>query len=241
MNPDALFMIAAILELLEGARHVAVGARSEIPAAAALLARELSGDAMTVSLLGSRRASPFTDGSRELFDCAAQGRIDVFFLSGCQIDGQGNVNLLGLGAPGRLSRRFAGNFGAPFMAFAVPRLLLFTLRHDRRTLVQRVDFISAPGAGPEGAWRRGGPDALVTPRCVFRFRCGRFHLAALHPGHTVEEIRRETGFAFEVEAPLQTTPRLDRRARALLAGPVAETLAEIAPAFADRLRAAATA
>ena len=36
----------------------------------------------------------WTDGARELFDCAGQGRIDVFFLSGGQIDGHGNVNLV---------------------------------------------------------------------------------------------------------------------------------------------------
>ncbi len=50
-----------------------------------------------VSLLGSRRQTFFTDGGRELFDCAGQGRIDVFFLSGGQIDGEANINLVGIG------------------------------------------------------------------------------------------------------------------------------------------------
>ena len=36
----------------------------------------------------SARAIPFTEGSRELFDLAGQGRIDVFFLGGAQIDGE---------------------------------------------------------------------------------------------------------------------------------------------------------
>ncbi|MEO0673190.1 MAG: CoA synthetase, partial [Pseudomonadota bacterium] len=88
-------MIAAITPMLAGLRHVAVGASSPIPASAALLARALSGGRLRVSLLGSVDNNPFTDGGRELFDCAAQGRIDAFFLSGGQIDGAANVNLVG--------------------------------------------------------------------------------------------------------------------------------------------------
>src|SRR5262245_15015918 len=82
-----------IAGLIGDARHAAIGASSPIPAAAALLARERGNGRPYVSLLGSRRESFFTDGARELFDCAGQGRIDVFFLSGGQIDGEGNINL----------------------------------------------------------------------------------------------------------------------------------------------------
>ena len=67
---------------LAGLGHVAVGAQSPIPGSAALLARARSGGALRVSMLGSEAHSPFTDGGRELFDCAAQGRIDAFFWSG---------------------------------------------------------------------------------------------------------------------------------------------------------------
>src|ERR1043165_9056760 len=77
-----------IAGLIGDARHVAVGATSPIPAMAALLARARGGGRPYVSLLGSRRHNFFTDGGRELFDCAGQGRIDVFFLSGGQIDGE---------------------------------------------------------------------------------------------------------------------------------------------------------
>src|SRR5690606_20835900 len=86
----AEIMIGAITRMLQGLRHVAVGNSSPIPGSAALLARALSGGRLRVSLLGSRKHNAFTDGGRELFDCAAQGRIDAFFLSGGQIDGQAN-------------------------------------------------------------------------------------------------------------------------------------------------------
>ncbi|MEL6374652.1 MAG: CoA synthetase, partial [Pseudomonadota bacterium] len=91
-------MIVAIAPMLRGLRHVAVGASSPIPGSAALLASALDGGALRVSMLGSDVNNPFTDGAKELFDCAAQGRIDAFFLSGGQIDGGGNINLMGIGS-----------------------------------------------------------------------------------------------------------------------------------------------
>lgn len=222
-------LIATVAHLLEGCRHVAVGAASPIPAAGALLARELSAGAMRVSLLGSRRHSPFTDGSRELFDCAAQGRIDAFFLGGAQIDGAGNINLLGLGRYPRLRRRFAGCFGAPFMAELVPLLILFREQHDPRILVERVDFVSA--SGTRVRW-------LLTGRCLLRKAGPGFALHSLHPGETLAGIRAATGFAFTApdEPPVTPTPGPDRLA--LIRGPVTAALAEVYPHAAGSLGAA---
>ena len=93
-------LVAAVARLLEGVGHVAVGASSPIPGAGAFLARALSGDRVRVSVLGSRRFNFFTDGGREMFDCAAQGRIGAFFLGGGQIDGEGNINLVAVRWPG---------------------------------------------------------------------------------------------------------------------------------------------
>src|ERR1044072_1971645 len=87
---DEELLADVIAGLIDDTRHVAIGASSPIPAAAALLARERGNGRPSVSLLGSRRQSFFTDGGRELFDCAGQGRIDAFFLSGGQIHGEGN-------------------------------------------------------------------------------------------------------------------------------------------------------
>ena len=52
---------------------------------------------MRVSILGSTVNNPFTDGGKELFDAAGQDRIVAFLLSGGQIDGAANVNLVGVG------------------------------------------------------------------------------------------------------------------------------------------------
>ena len=186
-----------IARLIGDVRHVAVGNASPIPATAALLARERDGNGRPyVSLLQSRKHNFFTDGARELFDCAGQGRIDVFFLSGGQIDGHGNVNLVSIGDYGHPKVRFPGSFGSAYLYYVVPKVILFRTEHSRRTLVPKVDFISAPGASEENVYRPGGPIALVTNRCLFSFANGRFTLASVHPGHTVEEVAREYRLRF---------------------------------------------
>lgn len=235
--PDRPYRLEELLadvmaRLIGNARHVAVGMASPIPAAAALLARERGQGRLLVSVLQGRSA--LIDGGRELFDCAGQGRLDVFFLSGAQIDGRANINLVCTGDYCRPQVRFAGSFGSAYLAFVVPRVILFRLEHTPRTLVEAVDFISAPGTSPPGIHRPGGPVALVTSRCLFGFDRprGRFRLESLHPGHTLEEIIAQTGFAFDIPEAVPTTAAPSAETLRLLREVVAPELAEAYPRFA---------
>ncbi len=227
-------MIGAIARLLEGLGHVAVGSSSPIPGSAALLARALSGGRMRVSLLGSEAHNPFTDGGRELFDCAAQGRIDAFFLSGGQIDGHGNINLVGLGDPQKPKVRFPGSFGSAYLYHLIPRVILFREEHSPRTLVPKVDFISATGTSPEGEYRPGGPYALVTGLCAFSFEKARggFRLESTHPGVSAADVRAATGFEYDAPADVPHTKALAADALTLLRTRVAREVAETYPGFA---------
>lgn len=219
------------------ARHIAIGAASPIPAAAALLARA-GGAEFRISLLHRRDANPFTEGSRELFDLAGQGRIDLFFLGGGEIDGEANINLIGTGPwPGR-EVRFPGSFGSAFMYFMVPRIVLFREEHSPRTLVRRVQWISTPGRSPPNHFRRGGAEALLTGRAFFHFRADGFHLVSLHPGETLEGVRRATGFDFHAPPDPPETPPPDPEEIRLLRTEVAPLLAPDYPAFLPRLQAA---
>jgi glutaconate CoA-transferase subunit B len=234
---NEVLLINAIAALLDGSHHVAVGAISPLAGAAALLAQARSNGGMRVSMLGSARHNFFTDGGRELFDCAAQGRIDAFFLGGAQIDGSANVNLVGTGGYPRSGVRFAGSFGSAHLYFVVPRVILLAPEHTTRTLVSRVDFVSAPGVSPPGVYRPGGPVALVTGRCVFRFDrdTASFRLAAVHPGETVAGIREHTGFDFDAPDVVPETPEPDAETLALLHGEIGRALAETYPEFAARV------
>jgi len=229
-------MILAIARLLEGLGHVAVGASSPIPGSAALLTRARSQGRTRVSLLGSRVNNPFTDGGKELFDCAAEGRIDAFFLSGGQIDGQANINLVGLGDYPQVDVRFPGSFGSAYLYHLIPRVILFREEHSPRTLVKKVDFISAAGTSPEGEYRPGGPYALVTGLCVFRFdrKRARFALESTHPGVDFADVRAATGFDYDEPAKVPITPGADEATLNLLRTTVAAAIAETYPGFAKK-------
>lgn len=235
-RPEEL-LIATIADMLESARHIAVGVLSPIPGSAALLARAKSGNKKKVSIIGSLEEPYRTDGGVDLFDCAAQGRIDAFFLSGGQIDGQANINLTGIGSYPAQDVRWSGAFGSAYLYFLVPRVILFREEHSRRVFVPKVDFISAPGTSPPNVYRPGGPYALVTGLCVFLFQRdqGRFRLASVHPGHTVEEVKDETGFDFDCPQTVPETAPPDAATMALIRGTVAPAIAGPYPAFAQKV------
>jgi glutaconate CoA-transferase, subunit B len=207
-----------IAQWADEARHVAVGAASPIPAAGALLLKQQRPD-LRLSLLHKRKGNPFTDGSRELFDLAGQGRIDVFFLGGAQIDGEANINLVR--AEGR---RFPGSFGSAFMYQAVKRVILFREEHSPRVLVPKVEFISAAG----------NPAALLTGKALFSWQKEkrRFRLESVHePG----DVRSVTGFSYDSPATVPLTPSPSAQELALLRGPIALDMAADYPDFAKRV------
>jgi glutaconate CoA-transferase subunit B len=227
-------LIAVIARLLQGCRHVAVGASSPVPGAGALLARAQANGAMRVTVLGSAKNSFFTSGGVELFDLAAQGRIDAFFLGGGQIDGQANINLVGTGNYPDTTVRWPGSFGSSYLYFLVPRVILFREEHTRRVMVPTLDFISAPGISDPGVHRPGGPHALLTGLGLFAFdrERRRFRLESVHPGHSVDEIREHTGFEFDCLQQVPLTPPPGEADLAAIRGSIRDEIAESYPQFA---------
>jgi len=212
-------LACAIARLIGGAAHVAVGAASPIPATGAFFSRAFYNKKLRISLLHKRAGNPFTEGSRELFDLAGQGRIDVFFLGGAQIDGEANINLVR--AEGR---RFPGSFGSAYMYSAVPNVILFREEHSPRVLVPKVEFVSAAG----------NPAALLTGKALFAWQKDkrRFRLESLHDG---DEVRAQTGFDYDAPASVPRTPAPCAEDLALLRGPVAREMARNYPDFARKV------
>jgi glutaconate CoA-transferase subunit B len=207
-----------------------------MPAAACWLVKK-QGNPVRLSLLHKRSGNPFTEGTRELFDLTGQGRIDLFFLGGGQIDGSANLNLVGTGEWPGMGVRFPGSFGSAFMYFMTPRTILFREEHTPRVFVEKEDTISAPGVSAPGVFRRGTAQALVTGRCVFRFHPerARFSLESVHPGETVESVRETTGFTFDVTGDVPFTPDPTAEELALLRGPICDEMMETYPEFCARV------
>lgn len=215
-------LACCIARLIGDARHVAVGAASPIPATGVFLSKFLYQKTLRISLLHQRSGNPFTEGSRELFDLAGQGRIDVFFLGGAQIDGAANINLVR--AEGK---RFPGSFGSAFMYSAVRNVILFREEHSRRVLVPRVEFISAAG----------NPAALLTGKALFSWQPDRrrFRLESVHPGHTLPEIREQTGFDYDVSKEAAETRAPSGEELRAIRNEVRKEIAANYPEFAARV------
>ena len=211
-------LACVIARLLDGARHAAIGASSPIPASGCFL-RRIVDPGFRVSLQQRRVANPFTEGSRELFDLAGQGRIDTFFLGGAQIDGSAAINLVR--ADGK---RFPGTFGSAYMYAVTRNIVLFREEHSKRVLVPKVEFVSA----------RGDPKALLTGKALFSWQKDkrRFRLESTHEKGG---IRADTGFDFDAPADVPLTPPPTEEELSLLRGPVAKAVAADYPDFAKRV------
>ena len=73
---------------------------------------------------------PSTGEWQGFFDLAQAGRLNVFFLSGAQIDGQGNINLMAIGPYDKPKVRLPGGAGSAILAYVVERVVLFKTEHD---------------------------------------------------------------------------------------------------------------
>ena len=233
-------LISQLSDLLVNDKHVAVGAASPIPGAAALLAKEeakLVNKRLRVTILHSNKYNNFTDGARELFDCAAQGRIDTFFLGGVQIDGQANINLVGTGSYPKIEKRFPGSFGSALMYFVVPQIILFREEHSPRTLVNQVDFVSAPGVSDENIYRPGGPKYLLTNRALFKFNkdLKKFSLLKLNQYQTIQNIKELTGFKFDISKNISDMLDPDTSRLKILRDKIAPMVSEFYPEFTNRI------
>ncbi len=206
----------------------AAGAAALIPMAAILLARSMH--APNISIAGEMFVNPTPKqlwpsmlDDRALGKCEASETfvdlfghshrgLDFFFHSGLQIDAYGNVNLHMIG---RREKPLLRGPGAANISYSVrsKRFYLVSQKHDRRTFVERVDFVTIPGnlGGAESRARAGltleGPRYCLTPLCVFDFdpETLRMRLRSIHPGHTLGEVRQSTDFAFSVLEPLRHT------------------------------------
>ncbi len=231
-------MIGALAREVRDGDWAACGTLSPMPAAALWLAKLTHAPRAEVFVAGSSDW-PFADLWQGFFDLAQAGRLNVFYLSGAQIDGQGNINLMAVGNYSKPKVRLPGGAGSAILAYVVERVVLFKTTHEARGLVPQVDVITAPAYTPNLSLsqRPGRITRLITPKCVFAFDPPQAPvLASLHPGISLEEVRRLTGFEFRAPDLTPETPVLSAEARRLLYGPVKEKLAQAYPQFAARLK-----
>jgi glutaconate CoA-transferase subunit B len=226
-------MAAVIARGVRDGETVAVGTLAPVPASGVLLAHFSHAPLARVIILNHPDYWPFRYGSKEFYDFAQRGGLDLFFLSGGQIDRHGNINLIAVGDARQPRVRLPGGAGAPMLYYLARRVVLFRAEHSPRVFVDRVDHVAGPGSSPPYVVRPGGPWICVTPLCVFRFDAAARMLvvASLHPGVSREEVARQTGFALKGEPAVGVTEPPTPAELELLRTRVREAVARVYPRF----------
>ena len=132
----------------------------------------------------------------EFYQLVMRGGVDVMFMGAVQIDPAGRTNSSAIGDIDRPAVRLPGGGGAAVILPTARRVILWRARHDRRTFVEKLDFVTAAG----------NVDRVVTPLCVLRRAEGLLALESLHPGATAEAVRANTGFPLAVPPDCPVTP-----------------------------------
>jgi glutaconate CoA-transferase subunit B len=150
-----------------------------------------------------------------LFSDQQRGFFDVGMIGGAQIDRYGNLNstaIFGSGDYYTPASRLPGSGGANDLATSAKRTVIM-MPLEKRRFVERVDYVTSPGYldGPGGRERLelpgGGPTAVITDRCVFRFESDskEMYLESVHPGVRADEIRAEVSWDLKVGSCVQVT------------------------------------
>lgn len=142
-------------------------------------------------------------GRRGLVEC----------VSPAQMDGTGAFNLSVIGDYARPKVRLPGGAGSPEVVQNYARILAYFGRHDKRTLVEKVDFRTGGRAPIRDTAREAlgllpGPIRIVTPLCVMvkDDEDTPFRLETLTAGVSVQDVIDNTGFTIDVPAEIGTTP-----------------------------------
>ena len=152
----------------------------------------------------------------DVVDRGISGRRRVAFggagFGGIQVDKFGNVNMIGIGGPyPKLKLRGPGTVGVIWMGTGPNGI--FLEHHNKRVLVENVDYIAGAGWLDGGDTRfkvlnnRPGPQHVFTPICYCDFTEDehRMRLVSVHPGYTVDDVIANTSFELVIPDDVPTT------------------------------------
>lgn len=138
-------------------------------------------------------------------EMAERQSMTLQFLRPAQIDGAGNANTSRIASGDDIPvRRLPGGLATADVWRILPRVVAYHTEHRERSLPAKVGFVTGAGGGDPLRGTRG-PTRLITDRAVFEFTADGARLESLHAGEDLDEVKRATGFAFEVDLPVATT------------------------------------
>lgn len=198
----AEYMIVSMARMLKDAENAFMGVASNLPFFAIWLAKQLYNPRLVwLNIPGKIDPKPekppkstvdfqFMHKSScsvslaTIFDMSARGELDVAFLSGVQIDKQGNFNLSHLPDGDRVKIQFTGGAGSALICATTRRVIFWRTKHDKRAFVEDCPINTATG----------NIYKVVSPICIFEKIKGRLQLESINPHSSYEEVVENTGF-----------------------------------------------
>ena len=133
--------------------------------------------------------SPAIFANEDFYDLCARGALDLVFLGCAQVDGEGRTNVSVIGDWKNPKVRLPGGGGAAVMMPTAKRVVTWRTEHSTRTLVEKLDFVTAAGNLPDGRDAdRGLPETRWAPGAGVPEPAG--HPRRGHPPHRFQ-VRRE--------------------------------------------------
>ncbi len=152
--------------------------------------------------------------------------IEKFCVGAAQLDQYGNANNSVIGDDFHAPKvRLPGTAGLADMGSIGKKLYYWNPNHSPRSMVEKVDFVSAAGYLDGGAARerlglQGGPQLVVSNLAVMDFHptSKRMQFRSTHPGVSIGQVTAATGFELlmpesavpETRPPTQEQVRLIR-------------------------------
>jgi glutaconate CoA-transferase subunit B len=197
----------------------ALAKRTHAPRATGLFENGLVRDTPSPELLLTMGDAPNIAGAEwatrtsALMGLLAQGCANFGFVGGAEVDRYGNLNTSYVGPREHPAVKLPGSGGGADIASLAQRLAII-MAHDRKRFPERVSYITSPGYGDGGDWRRrvglprGGPAAVITTLAVLGFtdETHEMELRTWHPGATADLVKAQTGWELRVARDAHETP-----------------------------------
>ncbi|BBG23555.1 hypothetical protein IC006_0839 [Sulfuracidifex tepidarius] len=213
-KPRVDYAIKAISSLLHDGNRVYVGLNSLPALLGSLMARDFyhknlkilgvaEADNPSLESVTASTGDPFMVKSSPVmitadsFDMIQKGLLDVIFLGPVQIDKDTNVNLSVIGDYRQPKVRLTGGAATAYVMPLVKKVILWNLKHSKRSLVEKVDFIT-------GTARYSNNDVfVVTDLGVIRFLRGEdeWEITSVYDFTSIDEIKNNTSFPLRSDQP----------------------------------------
>ncbi len=134
----------------------------------------------------------------DIFQCFLQnGKTQIGFLGGAQVDKFGNINTTVVGGYDAPTVRLPGSGGACEIAAHAQRVLIVT-KLDKRAFPEKVDFVTSSGKRVA---------KIITNMGVLEpGPGGEMILTALHPGVSFEQVQANVGWPLKKAAAVAASP-----------------------------------